>query len=297
MRHVWRYGQTNHTNGASACGSAPCSRESRALAGMSRSTVGNGAVCGRKHLRARYRHVVALATRHEETLRADRPGASHAPPAYKEASVPHVLVLNASYEPLGVVPLRRALILVLNDKAVSLEESGALMHSATRVIPAPSVVRLEALRAGPLSGPRSAHPPGAVRPRRRPVHVLRWRRNQRRPRHPAQPRRPARLGQRGRRLPPLQPRQGRPARRRDRLAAAPSTRPAVGARLAHHRHRAIGTRAGCHTCSRTARTTRWPGSTAYPPETGPSSYPTARRRCAAGRFVVRWTGEAAVPRW
>src|SRR5579884_4375416 len=41
-------------------------------------------------------------TRVPVTLRGDRPGASHAPPAYKEASVPHVLVLNASYEPLGV---------------------------------------------------------------------------------------------------------------------------------------------------------------------------------------------------
>jgi 5-methylcytosine-specific restriction endonuclease McrA len=66
--------------------------------------------------------------------------------------VPHVLVLNASYEPLGVVPLRRALILVLNDKAVSLEESGALMHSATRVIPAPSVVRLKRFVRVPFRG-------------------------------------------------------------------------------------------------------------------------------------------------
>ncbi len=32
--------------------------------------------------------------------------------------MPHVLVLNASYEPLGVVPLRRALVLVLENKAV-----------------------------------------------------------------------------------------------------------------------------------------------------------------------------------
>ena len=56
--------------------------------------------------------------------------------------VPHVLVLNASYEPLGVVPLRRALVLVLNEKAICREDSGALLHSATRVIPAPSVGRL-----------------------------------------------------------------------------------------------------------------------------------------------------------
>ncbi|QPP08835.1 HNH endonuclease [Streptomyces bathyalis] len=66
--------------------------------------------------------------------------------------MPHVLVLNASYEPLGVVPLRRALILVLNDKAISIEESGALMHSATRVIPAPSVVRLKRFVRVPFRG-------------------------------------------------------------------------------------------------------------------------------------------------
>ena len=67
--------------------------------------------------------------------------------------MPHVLVLNASYEPLGVVPLRRALILVLNNKAVCLEESGALMHSATCVLPAPSVVKLTRFVRVPFRGP------------------------------------------------------------------------------------------------------------------------------------------------
>ncbi|GAB3111421.1 HNH endonuclease [Streptomyces calidiresistens] len=57
--------------------------------------------------------------------------------------MPNVLVLNASYEPLGVVPVRRALILLLHDKAVSLEDSGLLMRSASTQIPAPSVVRLK----------------------------------------------------------------------------------------------------------------------------------------------------------
>ena len=52
--------------------------------------------------------------------------------------MPHVLVLNASYEPLGVVPLRRALVLVLENKAVCLEESGAFMHSATVTVPHPA---------------------------------------------------------------------------------------------------------------------------------------------------------------
>jgi 5-methylcytosine-specific restriction endonuclease McrA len=67
--------------------------------------------------------------------------------------VPHVLVLNASYEPLGVVPLRRALVLVLNKKAVCLEESGAYMHSASRALPAPSVVKLTKFVRVPFRGP------------------------------------------------------------------------------------------------------------------------------------------------
>lgn len=67
--------------------------------------------------------------------------------------MPHVLVLNASYEPLGVVPLRRALVLVLENKAICLEESGAFLHSETRVLPAPSVVRLKRFVRVPYRGP------------------------------------------------------------------------------------------------------------------------------------------------
>jgi 5-methylcytosine-specific restriction endonuclease McrA len=54
----------------------------------------------------------------------------------------HTLVLNATYEPLAVVPARRALVLVLATKAVAVEESGRLVHSAHRVLPVPSVIRL-----------------------------------------------------------------------------------------------------------------------------------------------------------
>jgi len=67
--------------------------------------------------------------------------------------VPHVLVLNASYEPLGVVSTRRALVLVLNHKAISLEDSGLFVHSATSVVPAPSVVRLTRFVRVPFRGP------------------------------------------------------------------------------------------------------------------------------------------------
>jgi 5-methylcytosine-specific restriction endonuclease McrA len=56
--------------------------------------------------------------------------------------VPHSLVLNASYEPLCVVPQRRAVILILNNKAVTLEESGFRLHAASVELPAPSVIKL-----------------------------------------------------------------------------------------------------------------------------------------------------------
>lgn len=54
----------------------------------------------------------------------------------------HTLVLNATYEPLCVVPQRRALLLVIAGKAVALEDSVAVVHSARTSLPVPSVVRL-----------------------------------------------------------------------------------------------------------------------------------------------------------
>lgn len=52
------------------------------------------------------------------------------------------LVLNATYEPLCVVTLRRAVVLVLAEKAIVVEATEAVMHSAHTAIPVPSVVRL-----------------------------------------------------------------------------------------------------------------------------------------------------------
>jgi 5-methylcytosine-specific restriction endonuclease McrA len=54
----------------------------------------------------------------------------------------HALVLNATYEPLCVVSQRRALVLVLTSKAIAVEDTGVVLHSATRAVPAPAVVRL-----------------------------------------------------------------------------------------------------------------------------------------------------------
>lgn len=52
------------------------------------------------------------------------------------------LVLNASYQPLCVVPARRAVVLVLKSKATVIEHDGSAFHSEHLVVPIPSVVRL-----------------------------------------------------------------------------------------------------------------------------------------------------------
>lgn len=52
------------------------------------------------------------------------------------------LVLNATHEPLGLVAERRALVLVLAEKAVTLEDSGRIVRSATHALVVPAVIRL-----------------------------------------------------------------------------------------------------------------------------------------------------------
>lgn len=52
------------------------------------------------------------------------------------------LVLNASYEPLCVVPMRRAVVLLLAEKAVVVEAGSEVMRSAFSEIQIPHVVRL-----------------------------------------------------------------------------------------------------------------------------------------------------------
>jgi 5-methylcytosine-specific restriction endonuclease McrA len=55
------------------------------------------------------------------------------------------LVLNATYEPLCVVPSRRAVVLVLDDKAEIVHASGEAMHSERLSVDVPSVIRLRYL--------------------------------------------------------------------------------------------------------------------------------------------------------
>ncbi|MGH2795828.1 MAG: HNH endonuclease [Actinomycetota bacterium] len=60
------------------------------------------------------------------------------------------LVLNATYEPLCVVPIRRAVVLVLKQKAEVLHEDGGALHSERMSIAIPSVIRLKYFVRVPL---------------------------------------------------------------------------------------------------------------------------------------------------
>jgi 5-methylcytosine-specific restriction endonuclease McrA len=52
------------------------------------------------------------------------------------------LLLNASHEPLCVVPMRLAVVLVLKEKAEIVARNGAELHSERVTLPVPSVIRL-----------------------------------------------------------------------------------------------------------------------------------------------------------
>src|SRR5215213_1422789 len=55
-----------------------------------------------------------------------------------------VLLLNSTYEPLTALPMRRAVVMLLCGKAdvVHADPSGPVIHSASRSVTVPSVIRL-----------------------------------------------------------------------------------------------------------------------------------------------------------
>lgn len=53
-----------------------------------------------------------------------------------------VLVLNANYEPLNVCTTKRALGLVISDKATLIMNGRGVIHTVSRSFPAPSIIRL-----------------------------------------------------------------------------------------------------------------------------------------------------------
>jgi 5-methylcytosine-specific restriction endonuclease McrA len=61
-----------------------------------------------------------------------------------------VLVLNATYEPIHITAVKRALVLVLKGVARAEEENHAVVHSARLSLRVPSVIRLLEYRRIPL---------------------------------------------------------------------------------------------------------------------------------------------------
>jgi 5-methylcytosine-specific restriction endonuclease McrA len=53
-----------------------------------------------------------------------------------------VLVLNATYEPMNVVSVRRAILLLLKEKAELVEAAEAQLRSERMILPVPLVIRL-----------------------------------------------------------------------------------------------------------------------------------------------------------
>ena len=154
------------------------------------------------------------------------------------------LVLNATFEPLCVVSQRRAVVLVLAEKAVVVEAGEGALHGPSVVLPIPAVVRLARFVRVPYRAEVPLTRKGVlVRDGHRCVycgatatsldHV-----------DPSQPRRPPCLGKRRRRLQPLQPREGRPKRRRPRLADALRSSGSERFRLAGAWAPAVPTRVG-----------------------------------------------------
>jgi len=60
-----------------------------------------------------------------------------------------VLVLNATYEPINVTAVRRALVLILKGAATAEEDDGSFIHAARLAIRIPSVIRLLEFRRIP----------------------------------------------------------------------------------------------------------------------------------------------------
>jgi 5-methylcytosine-specific restriction endonuclease McrA len=65
-----------------------------------------------------------------------------------------VLVLNASYEPLNVCTVRRAVVLVLKEKAELVETGNRRLHSESITFPHPVVIRLVTYVRVPREGGR-----------------------------------------------------------------------------------------------------------------------------------------------
>ena len=80
--------------------------------------------------------------------RGDKRPAGSLPPAVRKPTIMQepVLVLNATFEPINVTAVRRAMVLMFKGVAQAEEINHMQVHSASRALPVPSVIRLLAYR-------------------------------------------------------------------------------------------------------------------------------------------------------
>jgi 5-methylcytosine-specific restriction endonuclease McrA len=85
-----------------------------------------------------------------EPAAAEKPAAATAPaplgPVRRSLLQEPVLVLNATFEPINVTAVRRALVLMLKGVAQAEEMNHTEVHSAQKAMKVPSVIRLLAYR-------------------------------------------------------------------------------------------------------------------------------------------------------
>jgi 5-methylcytosine-specific restriction endonuclease McrA len=89
-----------------------------------------------------------LRPKHLPETRADKRPAGSLPPAVRKPTIMQepVLVLNATFEPINVTAVRRAMVLMIKGVAQAEEISHTHVHSASKALPVPSVIRLLAYR-------------------------------------------------------------------------------------------------------------------------------------------------------
>ncbi|HEX7022044.1 MAG TPA: HNH endonuclease [Trueperaceae bacterium] len=71
------------------------------------------------------------------------PGVDGNPRPIHDLNAARVLILNASYEPLHVCSVKRAVALLMHDIAIRVEDSNRILRSPSQVFPVPSVIRLK----------------------------------------------------------------------------------------------------------------------------------------------------------
>ena len=202
------------------------------------------------------------------------------------------LLLNASFEPLCVVSSRRAVVLVLKEKAEIVHRNGAEFRSERRSVPVPDRHPPRALRPRAVPGDRAAVAAGGVRPRRPPLPVLRDRGREPRSRAAAVARRPAHVGERRRVVPVVQRPQGSAPARRVRDGAAPAT----GRAARHHVADRVGrsdrsgvapSTSGEPRPSRPDVSRRRRGSLSAPASRSSNTASSSRARCRSTRAFSR----------